>query len=271
MHAPTLPNRRFLLAFAFCSAVASRRLAAQEPLALRITSSEAEGELKGAVEATTPHPFETVAAALGSPQAWCDILMLHLNNKSCALRQDADGPRIALAIARKHDQSVEQAHVLELRWRSAQASAQRLVVRLDAKSGPLGSSDYAVVLTVSPLSATHTRIGFSYACRFGTPARLLLQSYLATLGRDKVGFTVQEEGQGARLVGGLRGIVERTAMRYYLAIDAWLQTLPLPPERRALARLERWFDATERHPRQLHEVDRATYLQAKRRELGLPG
>lgn len=270
MHTLKLPNRRCLLAWALWSALAARPLAAQEPPALRISSSEAEGELKGAVEATTPHAFEAVAAALGSPQAWCGILMLHLNNKSCELRQDADGPRIALTIARKHDQSAEQAHVLELRWRSAQATAQRLVVRLDAKSGPLGSSDYAVVLTATPLSATHTRLGFSYACRFGATARLLLQTYLATLGRDKVGFTVLQEGDGSRLVGGLRGIVERTAMRYYLAIDAWLQTLPLPPQQRAVARLERWFDATERHPRQLHEVDRATYLQAKRRELGLP-
>ena len=29
---------------------------------------------------------------------------------------------------------------------------------------------------------------------------------------------------------------------------------------------ERWFDATERYARQLHEMDRATYLAMKQRE-----
>jgi hypothetical protein len=64
-------------------------------------------------------------------------------------------------------------------------------------------------------------------------------------------------------------VVERTAMRYYLAIDAWLQTAALEPMQRPMARLETWFDATERYPRQLHELDRATYLANKRRELGI--
>ena len=247
------------------------RAGAQDGAPLRITSSESEGRLQGSVEAAMPHGFGAVAAALGSPQAWCGILMLHLNNKACSLVDANDGPRIALAIARKHDQTASQAHVLELHWRAVQTTGGQLVVRLDAKNGPIGSTDYEVVLTARPLSDTRTQINFSYACRFGSAARLLLHTYLATLGRDKVGFTVVEEGAGAGAggVGGLRGIVERTAMRYYLAIDAWLQAETLAPGRRAQFRLEHWFDATERYPRQLRQVDRATYLRTKRLELGL--
>jgi hypothetical protein len=33
-------------------------------------------------------------------------------------------------------------------------------------------------------------------------------------------------------IGGVRGLVERNTMRYYLAIDAYLSTLPVRPEKR---------------------------------------
>ncbi len=239
---------------------------AQEP-ALRITSSESQGELQGQVQAVSPFSFEAVREALSRPAVWCEILMLHLNNKSCRLEQGAGGPAIALAIARKHDQTVQQAHLLQLQWRLQESSAQRIAVRLDAADGPFGTTDYVVLLTAQPDGPGRTAIAFSYACRFSRASRLALRTYLSTLGRDKVGFTTEDGG--ARLVGGLRGVVERTAMRYYLAIDAWLQAATLPAGERAVARLERWFDATERYPRQLHELDKAEYLTNKRRELGL--
>jgi len=55
-------------------------------------------------------------------------------------------------------------------------------------------------------------------------------------------------------------------MRYYLAIDAYLGTLPAPAPERLERSFERWFNATERFPRQLHEVDRDAYLEMKRSE-----
>lgn len=261
-----LPRRRLLARAALCALPGTP--AAQE-LPLRIHSSEAEGVLTGTAEATSPHAFEQVATALATPPVWCEILMLHLNNQSCRVETQGDGPRIVLAIARKHDQAASQAQVLPLRWLLQQASAERLVVRLDAAQGPFGTTDHAVVLTAEPAPAGRTRIRLHYGCRFGSAARMLLQTYLATLGRDKVGFTPVPAGGGERLVGGLRGVVERTAMRYYLAIEAWLRTAPLAPPQRTMARLEAWFDATEDYPRQLRELDKASYLRSKRRQLGL--
>jgi hypothetical protein len=68
-------------------------------------------------------------------------------------------------------------------------------------------------------------------------------------------------------VGSTRGLVERNTMRYYLAIDAYLAALSLPPAERAEKRLQTWFAATERFPRQLHEMDRASYLEMKHKEI----
>ena len=66
------------------------------------------------------------------------------------------------------------------------------------------------------------------------------------------------------LVSGVRGIVERNAVRYYLAIQAYLDESPAPEyyERR----LARWYDLTERYATQLHELERTEYLQYKRQE-----
>ena len=72
---------------------------------------------------------------------------------------------------------------------------------------------------------------------------------------------------GADYVGGQRGVVERNTMRYYLAIDAYLRSLAAPPAERLEQRLRTWFDTTEKYPRQLHEVERADYLQMKRDEV----
>ena len=98
--------------------------------------------------------------------------------------------------------------------------------------------------------------------------RLAMQAYLGTVGRDKVGFTVvgrQADGQ-PRYVGGMRGVVERNTMRYYLAIEAFLGALSAPPQARLEKRLRDWFAAVERYPRQLHEMEQDEYLAMKRKE-----
>ena len=95
-----------------------------------------------------------------------------------------------------------------------------------------------------------------------------MQAYLGTIGSDKVGFTVvgrQSDGQPLH-IGGMRGVVERNTMRYYLAIEAFLGALSAPPQARLEKRLHDWFAAIERYPRQLHEMEQAEYLDMKRRE-----
>jgi hypothetical protein len=80
-----------------------------------------------------------------------------------------------------------------------------------------------------------------------------------------VGFTVlgkTPEGQ-PDYIRGLRGLVERNAMRYFLTLDAYLSA---PGPEQADRRQRRWFAAAEQYPRQLHEVDLDTYLALKRED-----
>jgi hypothetical protein len=124
------------------------------------------------------------------------------------------------------------------------------------------------VVSAVPLDKTRTFMHFSYAYATGITSRLAMQGYLATAGADKVGFTVTgRDGNGQPIyIGGVRGAIERTAMRYYLAIDAHLESLQVPAEQQLEKRIGHWFTQTERYPRQLHEMDRGTYVGMKRGE-----
>jgi hypothetical protein len=68
-------------------------------------------------------------------------------------------------------------------------------------------------------------------------------------------------------VTGVRGLLERNTVRYYLAVDAYLDALRLPREQQLERRLVDWFAATEQHPQQLRELDWETYVQMKRLEV----
>ena len=75
-----------------------------------------------------------------------------------------------------------------------------------------------------------------------------------------------EPGKKYKVTLRVRGVVERNAMRYYLAIDAYLASLAAPEGEQVERRIQAWFNASERYARQLREMDRATYVALKRGE-----
>jgi hypothetical protein len=90
----------------------------------------------------------------------------------------------------------------------------------------------------------------SYAYGYVMAARIAMQGDLATLGRDKVGFSVVERRADGEpvCIGGVRGVGERNAMRHLLAIEAHLRALDLPPSEQVGRHLHDWCEATERYP-----------------------
>ena len=108
----------------------------------------------------------------------------------------------------------------------------------------------------------------AYSYGYGATGRFAMNAYLSTVGADKVGFTVTGKDASGQpvFINGVRGAIERNAMRYYLAIDAHLAAMSLPANQRLEKRIVTWFNATERYPRQLREMDRSTYVAMKRNE-----
>jgi hypothetical protein len=233
---------------------------------LHLESTEGNGRLKGDVYAELAHPYARVQRGLADAAGWCELLTLPFNVKRCEAH-GSDG--ISLFIGRTPETPVAQATRIDFHYAVLKRSDDLLQVRLDAPSGPLGTKGYRIVLDATPLAEGRTFMHMSYGYAFGALSRLAMQTYLATSGSHKVGFSRGEDGEP--LVKGMRGVLERNTMRYFLAIEAYLDTLAAPPAERASRRLLAWFDATERYPRQLHEMERDDYLALKRRDLAAAG
>jgi len=233
---------------------------------LWIASTEADGRLEGEIRAVVQHSFIRVEA-LTDPAHWCELLTLLPNIRQC--RAAADGRQLTLWFARRFDEPPADTHPVRFDMRTRALRGEHLEVALQAPKGPLGTSDYRVELGAVPVDKERVFLRMRYGYAYGLSARLAAGGYLTTRGRDKVGFTVVASGDAGapEYIGGLRGAVERNAMRLYLAIDAYLDALEGPVAQRRDRSLRTWLDAIARFPRQLAEADQSAYLAAKRERL----
>jgi hypothetical protein len=257
----TLRSQHEVLRDAFASSPFRRPLVVQ--------SSEADSGLKGEIYAIVDHPFKTAAPVLEDRARWCELLMLHQNVKRCRAGGDAPADTVALVVGRKAEHTAEQGFRMDFKFRVAERAPDFLSVQLASASGPLGTRDHRVTLQAAPLDARRSIIHLSYGYASSGVARLATQAYMATAGRHKVGFTVTGKTDDGKpvYISGMRGLVERNAMRYFLAIEAYFGALATPPAQQWEKRLHDWFALIEQHPRQLHDMGRDEYLAIKRRDL----
>ena len=234
---------------------------------LVLESTETSGDLKGDVYAVVDHPFPMVQQALQTAEHWCDILILHLNVKRCRA-SGAGAKTLNLNVGRKFDQPIEDAYQLNFAYRVVAATSDYLQVLLTAEEGPLSTKNYRIQVEVVPVDAKRSVIHMSYAYGYGFTAKMAMQTYLATLGSAKVGFTVLDRKDGKPVYqGGVLGLLERNTMRYYLAIDAYLSAYTLPPGDQFEKRIREWYASTERYAAQLREMEQNEYLEMKRKEM----
>lgn len=236
--------------------------------ALYLNSMESSHDLKGEVYAVVNYPFATVNKALNDPTHWCDVLILHVNIKYCHAANNQAGTVLTVDLGKKYDQPLADAHRVEFNYHEIATTPDYFAIELKAENGPLSTRDYRIWIEATPIKGGRTFLHFTYAYAFGLPGKLAMQGYLATIGRNKVGFTVtgkQPDGKPT-YIQGVRGVVERNTMRYYLAIDAYLAALNAPTQDVLEQRLQNWFNSADQYYRQLHEVERDDYLAMKRKE-----
>jgi hypothetical protein len=239
---------------------------------LSVTANLEGDTVQGDVRGLLAVPFADLQQVLARPQAWCDVLTLHFNVKSCRPEDEADSGSRAVPIRIETGRKVyvpprnrvPMVYAFDL----SRDDSGGVDASLAADEGPLGVHDVRIELRVTPLRDGSSRLHLHYSYRPGLAARLATSTYLATVGRNKVGFTVTGYDADGKpeYVTGMAGAVERNALRYYLAVVAYLDTQGAPAEARLEARLARWFDLCERYPLQLREMPRAEYLEIKRRE-----
>ena len=234
---------------------------------LVLESVQTSGDLKGDVYVVVDHPFPMVKEALQSADHWCDILILHLNVKRCRAG-GAAAKTINLSVGRKFDQPIEDAYQLNFAYRVVAATNDYLQVLLTADEGPLSTKNYRIQVEAVPVDAKRSVVHMSYAYGYGFAARMAMQTYLATLGSAKVGFTILDRKDGKPVYqAGVLGLLERNTMRYYLAIDAYLSAYSLPAADQFEKRIREWYASTERYAAQLHEMEQNEYLDMKRKEM----
>ena len=240
----------------------------QRPLVLQSGSSDSAPQ--GDVYALLDYPFAAVGASLREASSWCKILILQTNVKRCSPETSAAGAVLQVRIARKYTDATEDAHRVDFDYRVQAVPQDYLRVELAAAEGPVGTRHYRLQFEATPAGARQTFVHLAYAYEAGLAARLATRAYLASAGRDKIGFSVAGQDASGRPVhvGGIQGVAERNTMRYFLAIEAFLATSSDPPGRRLEERLRLFHAALERYPAQLHETGLDEYLTMKRRETG---
>ncbi|WP_302057735.1 hypothetical protein [Paraburkholderia sp. CNPSo 3272] len=241
---------------------------------LYLDSRESPSTVAGEIYAVMDYPFATVSRILNDPshgpKNWCNILILHPNVKYCHVAPSSSGDTLTVNVSQDEvpEEKLASTYRLQFEYDPATTSPGYFRINLHAGSGPLDTRDYQIFLEAVSLSSNRTFLHLTYAYSYGAFGRLAMKGYLATFGRGKVGFTniAGPSATEPKYADGVRGLVERNTMRYFLAIDAFIGEPSSLPDTRLDQRLNNWFSASEQYPRQLHEIDRQHYIAMKEAE-----
>ncbi len=214
------------------------------------------------------YPFSSMIDVLTVQANWCDIVSLHPNVKSCTYMELPGTRLLTFYIGRKVYQPPEYTRQVIYRYRNVDQQKGYLDIILSADSGPLGTKDHRMRFEALPLDGGRTFVHVSYAYSDSVALRLAEKVYFATLGRGKVGFTITGTDINGKpvYIGGPRGAIERNAVRYYFAIQSFMDTLLYPEESRFSTRISKWYDLTVRYRRQLFDLDKKDYITFKTKE-----
>ena len=246
-----------------------RELARRGPFGvpLSVQSEERDDQVSAEVHGIIEHPFEAVKAALSAPASWCEFAPLHLNVKACTFQTRSGETLLTLYLGRKHYRRPEDSSSQPYQFAAYTGEPGSTSVVLTASKGLFGTTAHRLELEARGIAGrTVVSLRSSYVPSALT--RVVTSIYLATLGRNRVGFSRAEGDAGVppQYQKGFRALVERSAMRYYLAFKAYLDTRSVPAPLRFEACINAVYDFMERYPAQLHDMEKAEYLNAKRRE-----
>lgn len=233
--------------------------------------SETNGHvLKGEAYGLIHNPeinFALLRKTFTNHQNWCEFVSLHLNVKACTYHQNTGKKYLKFYVGRKYYEEPDNVYQVQYRFRVLSSTDNYFKVVLNAPRGPSGTRNYLMQVEAMKLNGKVLfRIISSYTSsrrsRFGTSI------YLNTSGSKKIGFSVTGvDPQGKPVyVRGIKGIIERNVVRYYLAGKTLIAMRHEPKKDRYEKSLRYWFRETEKYSKQLHEMDLKKYLQVKLEE-----
>jgi hypothetical protein len=244
---------------------------AQSPLrrGLVLDSTESPDRTSGDIYAVMDVALPRLELISRDPARWCEILLLLSNSKNCTTGVDMASPVLLLQMGTKGPQDLSSTTAMDFRFSSAKAHAPVLETLLSADSGPMGTKDGTMRLRAIALPSDQAFIHLHYSYRSSMSGRFATEVYLQTLGRGKVGFSA--DAGRTNFVGGVRGIIERNTMRYFIGLGCASQFATTDVAAQRFGQMAAcWYDETQRYPVQLYEMPRADYLDMKRAEYARP-
>jgi len=237
-------------------------------LPLVVESFERDDRVHVDVYGIFEYSFGSVVNALKVPSNWCDIVSLHPNIKACIYRELPGDWLLTFYLGKKIYQTPEDARQVTYHYRVTDQQQKYLNINLSADSGPFDTKNHRMRFEAMPLEGGKTFVHVSYEYSDSAALHLAAKIYFATLARDKVGFTVTGTDRSGNpvYIGGPRGSLERSAVRYYFAIQSFMNTWRYPQERRFSMRISQWYDLTIRYRKQLFDLDEKDYITYKTTE-----
>ncbi len=235
---------------------------------LFLESSERQDRVNVDVYGIFDYPFSSVVNVLKVPANWCDIVSLNSNVKACTYKELPDAWLLTFYIGRKVYQPPEDTRQVIYHYRNVDQQQGHLDITLSADAGPFGTKNHMMRFEALPLDGRRTFVHVNYEYSDSIALRFTEKVYFATFGWGKIGFTVTGTDRNGKpvYIGGPRGAIERNAVRYYFAIQSFMNTLRYPEENRFSMRISEWYDLTSRYRKQLFDLDKKDYLTFKTKE-----
>jgi hypothetical protein len=235
---------------------------------LYLESKEDESTMHVDLYGILNYSFDRVMETLQSPNAWCEITSLLCNIKASTCCRVSDQWMLTLYTGRKNYQPPQNAFKQDFTFRVASLEQGYVDIELASKTGPFFTKDHKIRFEAAPLDEGRTFMHFIYDYSCGFFARAAMKTYYETIAHGKKGFTIIAVDKNGNPVyqDGVRGSEERNAVRCYLGIRTYLDTLDISTDQKFEEQLNHWYDLTEQYPVQLHDVEKNEYLTDKRRE-----
>lgn len=237
-------------------------------LPIYINSRDENNIMTGTIYGVINHPYTLLEKSILPAKNWCDIAPQHLNIKACTYQAVNSQCQLTFYSGRKFYEKADDVYQLTYTFSKIKQHQNFFHIQLTATDGPAGTSQYQLDFKAIPIDSHRSFVYFNYSYHYNFITSMGMGTYLATLGSGKIGFSVTKNDNTGQFeyIDGVRGIIERNSVRYYLAIQAYLDTVKLSNNKRFDTRIHTWFDLTERFHHQLHEMDKSDYLSYKKRE-----
>ncbi len=238
-----------------------------EPLWIKSSARDRESEAHAYT--IIAQPYIAIEAQLQKPVQWCEILILHSHIKGCVYSTTQPGhTQLELYFGDKTYQELTDAETAIFAYKLEHHPDHTLKLQLSASEGPMGSFDLSLSIEITELDPQHSFVHITYVTHQGTMAQLMLNAYLSSLGRNKVGFSPALAGPNTASgkIKGTRGVIERNVVRYLLALLAYLDTSGNSPQQHFINSAENWQRYSQQYTEQLKELNQAVYLKGKLQE-----